>query len=126
MYMKRSVQAILFGGAVQTAPPVEIIPIMIDTWKVEASTNPGEVDIEMTFPTGFERPDLVQVFRAGPYDGAGRHAIAPEYLEVQQIADPFQWTDTGLTSAKYYWYRIRWGLLEGVVGTSFYGQVLVT
>jgi hypothetical protein len=124
VYLKRSVQAILLGGVVQTEPPTAIKVVNVLTVSVVASVLPGEVDVEMTFPTAPYRPDVMQVFRAGPYDGGGRKAIAPEYLEVQQVIDPFAWTDTGLTSAKYYWYRVRWGILEGVVSSSWYVQVL--
>jgi hypothetical protein len=125
IYLKRSVQSILLGGAVQTEPPISERAISVLTVTIEAMSAAGEARIEMTFPTAPYRPDVIQVFRAGPYDGGGRHAIAPEYLEVQQVGDPFTWTDTGLDSGKYYWYKVRWGLLEGVVSAYWEGQVFI-
>lgn len=125
MYMKRSVQALLLGGGILTKPSLDAHDTIPSTMSVIASPTPGEADLDFSFPAGGETPDLVQVFRAGPYDGAGRKPIAPEFLEVQQIATPFSWTDTGLTSSKYYWYRVRWGWTDGVVSTPHYFQVLV-
>jgi hypothetical protein len=124
MYMKMSVNALLFGGVIQTVPPVVSRDVMVTSMTAEPTVNPGEVDCEMTVAAGGESPDLLQIFRAGPFDGGGRRAIAPEYLEVQQVATPFQWTDTGLDSAKYYWYRMRWGCLDGHAGNYWFRQVL--
>lgn len=125
IYLKRSVQALIFGGTIQTAPPVSIREISLLSPVVVASVVPGEVDISLEPITAPDQPDVLQVFRAGPFTGGGRRAIAPEYREVQQVASPFTWTDTGLLSLTYYWYRCRWGLLEGVVSDSWYQQVLI-
>lgn len=124
IYMKRSTQAQLLGGAIQVEPPTESKVILVLTVTIKAGVGLGEADIEMTFPATSYRPDVMQVFRAGPYVGGGRHAIAPEYLEVYQKTDPFTWQDTGLTSGKYYWYRVRWGIYEGVVSHYWTDQVL--
>jgi len=125
IYLKRSIQALILGGTIQTEPPVEIRAVKVWTVTIEPTSSVGEAEIEMTFEVAPNRPDVMQVFRAGPFDGGGRHAIAPEFREVQQVIDPFLWIDTGLTSAKYYWYRVRWGILEGVVSSNWLGQVLV-
>jgi len=126
IYMKRSVQALLIGGAVQTLPPTNIRAIKVLSVVIAAKAAVGEVKIEMTFGTVPYGADVVQVFRAGPFVGGGRRAIAPEFLEVQQILTPFTWDDTGLTSGQYYWYKVRWGVLEGVVSSYWWGQVLVS
>jgi len=126
MYMKRSVQALLIGGTVQTSPPTTIRAVSVKTVTIEAKAAAGEVEISMTFAPAPNEPDMIQIFRAGPYDGGGRHPIAPEFLEVQQVITPFTWDDTGLTSAKYYWYRVRWGILEGVVSAYWMKQVMVS
>jgi len=124
MYMKRSVQALLLGGSIQEEPPVEIRAIKVLTVTIIAGSAVGEAEIEMTFATAPYQPDVMQVFRAGPFVGGGRKPIAPEFLEVQQVLSPFAWTDTGLLSGQYYWYRVRWGVLEGVVSAYWLGQVL--
>jgi hypothetical protein len=125
IFMSRSTQAQLFGGVIQVTPPISMRAVSVLSVSILARAEVGKASIEMTFPTAPYRPDVMQVFRAGPYDGGGRHAIAPEFLEVQQVVDPFNWIDTGLSSGKYYWYRVRWGLLEGVVSSNWFGQVLV-
>jgi len=125
LFMKRSVQALLLGGTVQAEPPVEMVQVLEVSVSIEASITPGEADIEMTFKSGMTQPDKMQVFRAGPYVGGGRRARHPDYLEVQQVGTPYSWTDTGLTTGAYYWYKVRWGLYTGIVGVDWEGQVLV-
>lgn len=125
LYMKYSVQAILLGGSLLTAPPLESRSAMPTALSVAANAAPGKVDIDCTFEVGYDQPDVVQIFRAGPFDGEGRKAIAPEYLEVQQVTTPYSWQDTGLSSSKYYWYRVRWGWTDGVKSNNWYFQVLI-
>jgi len=125
LFMKRSVQSLLLGGSVQATPPIVMYQVLETSVTITASLTPGEAYIEMTFKTGMTQPDKIQIFRAGPYDGGGRRARHPDYLEVQQVGVPYSWTDVGLTTGKFYWYKVRWGLYTGIVGVDWEGQVLI-
>ena len=51
------------------------------------------------YPAG-QDPDVIQVFRAGPFDNIGRHAQKPDYRFQGLQGTPFIMTQTGLTSLK--------------------------
>ncbi|OGC93993.1 MAG: hypothetical protein A2W25_11265 [candidate division Zixibacteria bacterium RBG_16_53_22] len=123
LFMKFSVQALALGGSIQTIPTLPFPSTLPSRAQVtyNASIPRAEIILD-TYPAG-QDPDLIQVFRAGPFNGGGRRAIKPEYRQLGSVVTPFQFNDATVTPLKWYWFRVRWGFLIGIVGNWFEMQL---
>ena len=125
VFLKMNCQALALGGTIQTSPPTTVPFTLPSLWEVLALPAAGRVTIELSgYPAG-QAPDVIQVFRAGPFLRVGWHARTPDYRSQGLQASPYVMTQNGLATGKYYWFRARWGFTIGVVGNWFEGQVLV-
>ena len=124
-FVRLGVEALNLGASYQVNPPVQ-------KYKARAQTvyvgQPGwEAMVRVLMLDWMEgiQPDVMQVWRAGPFVSGGRHAISGEYRVVQVVGPPFSWDDWGVVDQRYYWYRVRWGFNVGIVGVMYEQQVWV-
>lgn len=126
-YVQLNVQRKRLGGVLMTLPPAAIEPY---TWTVfEASYDMAmfQVDLKFLEELGAGAANVsAEVWRAGPYDSGGRHAIDGEYRFVKFIQPVAQSTDVPAVLDKWYWYKARvmddFGRAQG----WFEDQVLTT
>lgn len=122
LFVKVNMIAKTMGGVYQNVPPDLGKNAMMAAFVATTGGLIGEIDIDVTIHSASATPDRIQIFRAGPYDSPGRHALEGEFLLIANQVTPFDLTDTGLTSTKYYWYKGRVGWLTGTVGNFFETQ----
>jgi len=119
LFLKTNCQALALGGVIQVTPPTSFpwtIPARFDCTYVSSVP---KIAVRMDqFPVG-EEPDLIQVFRAGPFDTGGRRAIKSDYRQKALQPSPYIYADTAIVALKWYWYRVRWGYKIGIVGNYF-------
>lgn len=123
LFMKLNIQALNLGGVISLYPPMPFPSTLPERADLTYNGSVPQVEVRLdNYPAGLE-PDLIQVFRAGPYDGGGRHAILPEYRQLGTAATPFKYSDATIIATKWFWYRFRWAFLVGVVGNWFELQI---
>ena len=122
-FMKLNLVRKFIGLPVKTLPPTKLTEVYADTF--EPYWEPYYDDIRgrlMGFVTG-SYPDGVFYYRAGPYDSGGRRPIEGEWRYMTKKDPNYLFIDTDLVSYKWYWYRAKWYLNEGVTGNFFNAQV---
>jgi hypothetical protein len=127
-FVKLGVESMNLVGSYQLEPPVAQVNVYAATITViQVGFEPGSLSVEIAMGdwAGAVEPDVMQVWRAGPFDGGGYHATSGEFRVVQVVGTPFSWEDNTVEAWKYYWYRLRWGLDVGIVGVMNERQVFV-
>jgi len=86
----------------------------------------GELKVIILIENVFKSPVTqfyVEVWRAGPFENGGRHAIAGEYRFLKFWPSLVDGDDNTVLQLKYYWYKVRWVWEFGVSGNWFERQV---
>jgi hypothetical protein len=116
-------QALALGGVIQVTPPAQMPNSIPERFDLTYIPSVPKVQVRMdNYPVGTE-PDVIQVFRAGPFDTGARRAIKSDYRQKAVQIAPYLFDDLGIVVSKWYWYRVRWGFLIGVVGNYFDAQI---
>lgn len=123
-FMELNMQVIRQAFPVETLPPIAIIPYGFES--IALTWNVGKFWVEVKFeehlatiPTTHQG----EIWRAGPFDNAGRRPIDPEYKFLTYAPLLTGYTDSAVIQFKYYWYRCRWVENKGRVGNWFELQV---
>lgn len=66
------------------------------------------------------RPDGWELWYAGPYDYEGRMPIAPDWRYYSAWTTFGTKTGPTLTAGKWYWFKVRWNMLDGRTGEFIY------
>lgn len=116
LYMKRTMLRCVVGLTPMFPPLLPQLRRRLTSIRIAYGISPNHIECRTYFAAGGELPYVVQYWRAGPFDGGGRRAIAGEYRLVYQEADPgdaFHWSDYLPEDSKWYWYKVRgvweWG-----------------
>lgn len=126
-FVQLNVQRARLGGALMTLPPAAIDAY---TWTIFETTFDNvmfQVDLKFLEELNAGAAEMsAEVWRAGPYDSGGRHAIDGEYRFVKFIQPIAQDNDVPAVLNKYYWYKARVIDDYGRVQGWFEDQVLTT
>ena len=124
-FVRLGLEALNLGASYEVNPPVQVYKAMARDVSVEQPGWEAMVRVAMSnWMNGIE-PDVMQVWRAGPFTSGGYHATSGEYRVVEVVGSPFSWDDWGVVDQRYYWYRVRWGFNVGIVGVMYEQQVWV-
>lgn len=122
-YMKLNLVRAFLGLGILKMPPAKPTEVYAD--RFEPVWMPAKIQIWgrlQKFASGYY-PDGVFYYRAGPYNSGGRSPIEGEWrFLVKQLPDVY-FKDGDLVSYKWYWYRAKWYLNEGITGNFFVAQV---
>lgn len=125
VFVKMGLQSLILGSSYQVEPPEELVGAHPGSVVVYRPGVDEMIEVSMSdWADGIE-PDVIQIWRAGPYVSGGYHAQKQEFRVVQVQGPPFVWQDWGVVSENYYWYRVRWGFNIGIVGNFWEEQVWV-
>lgn len=123
-FMELNMQVLRQAFPVEKKPPSKLVAYGFD--HVNVIYSPITFWVHVTFiwhfvtvPGGFQG----EIWRAGPFDNGGRHAIDPEYKFLSYADLTLTYKDKTATLSKYYWYRCRWVESKGRVGNWFEEQV---
>ena len=123
-FMKLNVQRKRRGLTIMTMPPGAMIADDISDWLHIYRVSVPDIRIyafnmEVVAPDDFK----VEIWKAGPFDNAGRRPIKPEFsfLAFQKFNSDYY--DIYITNGKYYWYKIRFSEVFGRVGGFWNAQV---
>jgi hypothetical protein len=116
LFMRLNMQLNEVGGPYLNQPPAtpEIwIMREINCYKL---TSPDGVMIDIDMRPPYTLPTYMQIFRAGPYDGAGRNPIDGEWRELWHSSTTRHCYDYTIVPNKYYWFKGRGVTGYGVAG----------
>jgi len=126
-YVQLNIQRKRLGSAIMTLPPAAIVPY---TWTEVVSSYDNllfQVDLKFLKELNAGAANVsAEVWRAGPFDSGGRHAINGEYRFLKFIKPIVQSTDIPAVLNKYYWYKARVMDDYGRAQNWFEDQVLAT
>jgi len=111
------------------------VPISKSPFEGRPEAMLGEVELAYDMPLGEVKINLtevydpgsgdyyIDVFRAGPFENAGRHAISGEYRFLKKWDSLSSGFDNTVIALRYYWYKVRWLWEKGATGNFFERQV---
>lgn len=115
-FVSMSMYSMNLVGYYSPEPPVRDFAALPGTVYVGQPGAEWFIRVMMDEWAGGVEPDVIQIFRAGPYTSGGYHAQSNEFRVVQVVGPPFSWDDWTIVTEHYYWYRVRWGFNVGIVG----------
>lgn len=123
-YMTLNLQVVRQGLPIEVEPPIKLVPYGFERILVQWNLFQFWVDILfldhfVNAPSGFQG----EIWRAGPYSTAGRHAIEPEFKFLSYADLIMTYNDMTVLMGNYYWYRCRWVESKGRRGNWFEMQV---
>jgi len=126
-FMQLNIQRLRQAAGILSLPPVAMIPYGFTSISIE--WNLAKVWVEVRFLEHLYTPPPAfqgEIWKAGPYDNAGRHPLEGEYRFLSFTALVGVYKDAAVVSTKYYWYKLRWIEENGRVGNWFEKQVYIT
>lgn len=114
------------GTGILVEPPRLPKPVYVGVWEVRMSTAWPRVVVSLRAGHPWIKlvSDGFQIFRAGPYNSGGRHALEGEYRWLTNSTAAY-YDDSAVVEFKWYWYKARWYYNEGFVGNWFEAQIKV-
>lgn len=122
-FCKLNLNRAFMGLGIMVMPPASIDEVLAESMTLEWRDGVQKVRMKLIITVGTGDVDWIQYFKAGPYNSPGRHAIEGEWRYLDRKAAGTYLYDADVVPGKWYWYRGRWFLDEGVVGNFFIGQV---
>jgi hypothetical protein len=122
-FIKLNHTAFRLFGVKYDDPPVADPVAACDTLAVAAGLTPGDCDLTWTHIGTGVAADLNEVQIAGPFMSKGRRSVFSRFRYIEDVAGNLL-VDTvgGLTEQMWYWFRVRYIDMHGMVTNWVYGQ----
>lgn len=105
------------GGFFAVVPPPAMEPNGLSEYTLSYDDAMFEVWISCKcFDEALVADARFEVWKAGPYDGGGRHALPGEYRFLTYGIFFVTETDANVVADKYYWYKVRFSHFSGRTG----------
>ena len=122
-YLRLNLVRFTINPTLMADPPVGEFGASPGRWRVFQGVGDTYITIDMgDFGLG-QLPDVVQIFKAGPFDGGGYRARRQEFRLITNQTFPYEYHDASYIAGKWYWYIARWAYETGFKGNEFYAQL---